>query len=109
MKNLRNLREKYNLTQQQIADELGIQRPTYSRYEKGERQPNYNLLIKIADYFNISVDYLLGKEENSQSLDEQLSEIEIALYSEVKELTDEQKQDILDYARFKKEQWKKEK
>lgn len=109
MKNLRKLRESNNMTQQQMADKFGIQRPTYSRYENGERQPDFDLLLKISDYFNVSVDYLLGKErEPSSTLDNQLEGVEFALYGEVKELTEQQKQDILDYTRFKKAQWEKQ-
>ena len=107
MKNLKYIRNQQHLTQQEMADKLGVKRPTYSRYESGERQPDKELLIKMADILNVTTDYLLGKVEDSQYLDPKLSNIEFALYGEVKELTDEQKQDILDYARFKKEQWKK--
>lgn len=106
MKNLKKLREQHNLTQREMADILGIQRPTYTRYETEERQPDFDLVIKIAQYFDVSVDYLLGKSEN-MNLDEQLEGLDFALYGEVKELTDAQKQDIIDYARFKKVQWGK--
>ena len=103
MKNLKFLREKNNLTQQQMADIFGIQRPTYSRYENGERQPDFDLLIAISKYFNVSVDYLLGKE-NEPTLDEQLEGVEFALFGEIHELTDEEKEDILSYVKFKKSQ-----
>lgn len=65
---------------------------------------------KIADYFGVSVGYLLGTEEKenpvvkSSELDQQLQGIDFALFGEVKDLTAEQKQDILDYIRFKKAQ-----
>ena len=55
VKNLKKLRDEHNLTQQQMADIFGLQRPTYTRYEKGERQPDFETLIKISDYFNVSV------------------------------------------------------
>jgi transcriptional regulator with XRE-family HTH domain len=70
VKNLKKLRDEHNLTQQQMADIFGLQRPTYTRYEKGERQPDFETLIKISDYFNVSVDYLLGKEEKKSSTEE---------------------------------------
>lgn len=103
MKNLKALREKNNLTQQQMSDIFGIQRPTYSRYENGERQPDFDLLIAISKYFNVSVDYLLGKEDKP-TIDEQLDGVEFALYGEIHDLTEEEKRDILSYVQFKKSQ-----
>ncbi len=103
MKNLKALREKNNLTQQQMSDIFGIQRPTYSRYESGERQPDFDLLIAISKHFDVSIDYLLGKEDKP-TLDEQLEGVEFALFGEIHELTDEEKEDILSYVKFKKSQ-----
>lgn len=65
MEKLKNLRIQKDYTQSQIAEMLGIQRPTYSRYESGERQPDYATLIKLADIFEVSTDYLLGKTDFS--------------------------------------------
>lgn len=56
----RDLREDRDLTQQVIADHLHISQSTLSQYENGQRQIPYNLLIKLALYFNTSTDYLLG-------------------------------------------------
>lgn len=60
---LRLLRSQENKTQQQVADYLGITRPAYTAYEKGNRTPDYDLLTKIADYFGVSTDYLLGRTD----------------------------------------------
>lgn len=57
---LRVLREKRRLTQESVAQELGVTRPTYTRYETGEREPDYEMLKKIAVFYRVSVDYLLG-------------------------------------------------
>lgn len=65
MESLKNLRIQKGYTQLQIAEILGIQRPTYSRYESGERQPDHATLIKLAEIFNVSLDYLLGKTDFS--------------------------------------------
>ena len=61
---IRHLREDKDLSQQTIADFLNIQQRTYSRYETGEREPGIDELINIANYFNVSVDYLIGRTEN---------------------------------------------
>lgn len=98
-----------NKTQSEIAIELGLPRETYRNYETGARQPDQELLIKIADYFDVSIDYLLGRSDERQptasppSLDEQLSGVDFALSGEIKDLSDVEKQDILDYIRFKKQ------
>lgn len=58
------LRENKNVTQQVLADDLGITRQSLSLYEKADRAINIELLYKIAKYFNVSTDYLLGLDEN---------------------------------------------
>lgn len=58
---IRNLREDSDLTQQQIADKLFINRRTYSSYENGIRGIPPEVLSDIADIFNTSVDYLMGR------------------------------------------------
>ena len=58
----------------------------------------------MANYFDVTVDFLVGKEKKANTLDEQLSGIEFALYGEIHDLTDDEKQDILSYVKFKKSQ-----
>ncbi|MCL2374917.1 MAG: helix-turn-helix domain-containing protein [Firmicutes bacterium] len=58
----KNLRLREKLTQKELAEELQIPQSTISKYEKGQLEANYKTLIKIANYFKISVDYLLGRE-----------------------------------------------
>ena len=60
---IRNLREDADLTQQQMADILFINRRTYSSYELGIRGIPTEILIKIADYFDTSIDYLVGRTD----------------------------------------------
>ena len=61
---LKELRKRKGLSQLRLATELNTTQNTISRYETGEREPGISELIKIADYFNISVDYLIGRTEN---------------------------------------------
>ena len=58
---LKELRKKKGLSQQRLAMELNVNQNTISRYETGEREADYNTLIMLADYFNVSVDYLLER------------------------------------------------
>ena len=60
---LRSLREDSNLTQTQLANIFKVTPPSISQYENDVRSPDYGLLVKIADYFNVSVDYLLGRTD----------------------------------------------
>lgn len=61
---LKELRKKKGLSQLRLATDLNTTQNTISRYETGEREPGIDELIKIADYFNVSVDYLIGRVEN---------------------------------------------
>ena len=61
---LKELRKKKGISQLRLATELNTTQNTVSRYETGEREPGIDELIKIADYFNVSVDYLIGRTEN---------------------------------------------
>ena len=64
MLRLKELREKRRLSQITLAMELNLNQNSISRYENGEREADYTTLIAIADYFNVSVDYLLGRTDN---------------------------------------------
>lgn len=61
---LKHLRKRNNKTQQDIADMLCVTRPTYTAYEVEKRKPDYDILCKIADYYDVSTDYLLGRTDN---------------------------------------------
>lgn len=62
----KSLRLKSGLTQQQMADELKLSRSTIGMYENGEREPSFEILESIADYFNVDMNYLIGKKDYSQ-------------------------------------------
>ena len=60
---LREMRKKCGLTQQNMADKLGISLNAYQKYEQAERSPSLDCLVIIADIFNTSTDYLLCRDE----------------------------------------------
>lgn len=64
--NLKAIRESKGLTQKEVADDLEIGTSTLSQYETGKREPDNSTLVKIADYFNCSVDYLLGRVDSPE-------------------------------------------
>lgn len=61
---LKELRKQRGISQLKLAMDLGMNQNTVSRYENGEREADYQTLINIADYFEVSLDYLLGRTDN---------------------------------------------
>ncbi len=61
---LRNLREHQEFSQKEAAEKLNIAPATYSRYERGVREPDFNTLKRIANFFHVSIDYLLDNEDD---------------------------------------------
>ena len=62
-KRLLDLRKQHNLTQRDVADYLGIAQPSYLPYENGKAEPTLENLAKLADLFDVSADYFLGRSE----------------------------------------------
>lgn len=60
--NLIKLRKENNLTQKELAEKLYLTQNGYSSYENGRTEPNIETLCKIADFYNVSLDYLVGRE-----------------------------------------------
>lgn len=63
---IRDLREDADLKQKEIAAILGIDQRVYSNYETGKREIPTHLLIRLADYYNTTTDYILGRTNNSK-------------------------------------------
>lgn len=63
---LKELREQRHISQVFLGLELGMSQNTISRYETGAREADYETLVALADYFNVSVDYLLGRTDNPE-------------------------------------------
>ncbi|MBQ3146125.1 MAG: helix-turn-helix transcriptional regulator [Oscillospiraceae bacterium] len=64
MQRLKELRTKRHISQVELAMDLNMNQNSISRYETGEREADYETLIAFADYFGVSVDYLLGRTDN---------------------------------------------
>ena len=63
---LKELRKRRKISQLKLSLDLNMNQNTISRYETMEREADYETLIKLADYFDVSIDYLLGREENKK-------------------------------------------
>ncbi|NOU70916.1 helix-turn-helix domain-containing protein [Paenibacillus sp. LMG 31458] len=62
------LREKRGLTQEELSTKIGISRAALSHYETNRREPDYETINKIANFFNVTVDYLLGRTDQPQTV-----------------------------------------
>ncbi len=80
------LRDQRGLTQEELAASLGISRAALSHYEKGRREPDTETLGKIADLFQVSIDYLVGRTSQPQTT----LDPEIRQFADELELSDEQ-------------------
>ena len=67
---LKELRKQKGISQLKLAMDLGMNQNSISRYENLEREADYQTLITFADYFNVSIDYLLGRTDNPTFLSE---------------------------------------
>lgn len=63
---LKDLREDHDMSQQEVADYLGMKQPQYSRYERGVRDIPSDVLIRLAQLYKTSTDYILGLTNNSK-------------------------------------------
>ncbi len=64
---LKEVRLYNNITQKQLADFLGISERSYQNYEYGNREPSFDVTVKLANHLNVSIDYLLGRTDNPHS------------------------------------------
>lgn len=80
------LRERRKLTQEQLSASLGISRASLSHYEQNRRHPDYETLIRIANYFKVSMDYLMGRT----NLQDFVLEDDVRSFVNTLELSDEE-------------------
>lgn len=90
---IKRLREENNLTQSELGEKLNISKATISKYETDKVEPSIPTLISMSKLFNVSIDFLVGNEENFET---------IAAHSDdrTKNLTDEQKKQIDNFIDF---------
>ncbi len=86
---LREIRAKYNLNQTEIAKITGLSQKSISNYENNQTYPNVEALVKLADYFHVSVDELIGHEVPYTLNRVQFSEKQLEVIESIKDLTDE--------------------
>ena len=96
---LKLLRTEKKMSQQELADALGIPKSSINMYERGERQPNFEVLETIADFFNVDIDYLLGRTTKTTKI---INPNTIAAHFDGDEYTEEELDRIKEFAAFVK-------
>lgn len=105
MTRLRECRENAKLSQKYVALTLGIAAPSVANWERGKTNPSHENIVKLADLYGVSVDYLLGRTEDKRGADEiKIEDIDYALSGEIRDLSVDEKLDVIDYIRFKRAQ-----
>lgn len=100
---LRSLRTQRGLSQQRLAQALGVSKSSINMYERGDREPGLELLQAMADYFGVDMDDLLGRASAQPSLpesDDILDHLDVAFLGDYSELTEENKATLRDMARI---------
>jgi len=99
---LRELRSKKNISATALGKVLGIAQTTVSNWENSGYEPNYEMLVKISRFFGVSVDYLVGNDEDTNK--NEISRLAKELYEDLNELPEDERQDIekglLEYLEF---------
>jgi Predicted transcriptional regulators len=105
---LRNLRNQSGLTQQEIADKLEISRANYSHIENGRNEPDNTTLVKIAKFFNVTTDYLLGSSDDpAKSKNDEPDLVANHLDKAYNELSPEEQAQVDNFIKFMKSNKKK--
>lgn len=99
--NLKRLRENANLTQSELAERVGLKRYSISDWENERTEPDIESIKRLAHFFNVSTDYLLGRSDTpNEAKEEDLDDYKFALYGEVRDLTPAEKDEILRLVKF---------
>lgn len=104
---LKKLREKIGLTQKFVAEKIGIKNNTLSSYESAKRQPDFQTLKKLADLYEVSIDYIITGNESSNSPDEMWKEFldpkTQIFFKDLKDAPEEKIEELIRFWEFIKE------
>ena len=102
MNRIKFLREELNMTQQELANKLNGAKSTVAMYEKGDRKPSMEILLRLSDIFDCSIDYILGKSDiRNPEIEIDKDKINIGLSTkDYNPPTKEQQEKIEEFAKF---------
>lgn len=96
--NLKRLRQEYGISQQRLADAIGVSQPSINKYENHNIEPEIEVLKRLADYFNTSIDYIVGHTDVRRKIEHTevycLNQAETTLMTRFRSLTEEEKRCI---------------
>lgn len=97
-KRLKKLREREGISQYKLAENLNLSRGLLSNYEQGTREPDYDTLIFISDYYNVSIDYLLGLTgiKNRITAESEKESVK-SIYKDINNLSEVSLNDLINY------------
>ena len=98
--NLRKLRDRHDMTQEALGKLLNVTQSTIAYYESGKKQPTLETLIIIANYFEVSTDFLLNRT-NVVSTASEISKSDSELLNKINKLSDENRKEIESYINYK--------
>lgn len=107
---LMQLRKEKKLSREDLATKLGVSYSTIAKYESGTREPDLKTLEKISNIFDVSLDYLLGKNPEENSLEYYKNKIATEfpdidlMFKDMESLTAEDMKEVYEYIKFKKSQ-----
>ncbi|CUB11989.1 HTH-type transcriptional regulator Xre [Bacillus cereus] len=105
-RNLRNLRNLQGLSLNALGKELGVTGSAISSWELGNKEPNFDMLIKVANYFKVSIDYMLNHQvfDNEAQKKEVVSQLANEIYERYKNIPDSKKpmvkQELIKYVNY---------
>ncbi len=109
---LKKLRREKNLSQKELGNKLGLAESTIGMYEQGKRQPDYETLLKIADFFEVSLDFLLGNPRGGSSVRETEASYNISdpdlqiAFKDASDFSEEARRQAIDFIEYLKEKEK---
>ncbi|EGK59520.1 XRE family transcriptional regulator [Centipeda periodontii DSM 2778] len=103
MNRMKLLREQHNLSQTDLAKILNISRQSYNFYENEKRDPDTTMLIRIADFFNVSLDYLLGQTNDpSPLIKEKTPSYQEEVLRDIEDITPEMASEVRQFINYLK-------
>ena len=105
MNRIKYLRENLQLSQEELAEKLNLSKGIISLYEQEKRKPSLEILIKLSEFFNVSIDYILGRTDKTESIPIAASTKDNI---DLSDICDEDKEAIMRFIEMAKNKNKKE-